>query len=151
ADIVLAPDLPTDSPPDDLDPLTYPLLELPSAPLGEDVASIAGIRFVPGGRVQWCDAGDADYAQGERVMGHRARGPRLAWIAVPPERHPIRERGMRRVIRRANEQDLRGEREGDADRAQALRVAKDKAAALRLPLKVFRVEVFTTSGSSGQL
>jgi cell fate regulator YaaT (PSP1 superfamily) len=150
ADVVLAPDLPADAPPDDPDPLTYPLLELPSAPLGDDVASITGIRFVPGGRVQWCDAGDADYAQGERVMVDSERGARLAWIAVPPERHPIRERGMRRVIRRASEQDLRGEREGDADRAQALRVAKDKAAALRLPLKVFRVEVLTSSGQLGR-
>ena len=150
ADVVLAPDLPADAPADDPDPLTHPLLELPSAPLGDDVASIAGIRFVPGGRVQWCDAGDADYAQGERVMVDSERGLRLAWIAVPPERHPIRERGMRRVIRRANEQDLRGEREGDAGRAQALRVAKDKAAALRLPLKVFRVEVLTSSGQLGR-
>jgi cell fate regulator YaaT (PSP1 superfamily) len=151
ADVVLAADLPADAPADDPDPVSYPLLELPSAPLGDDVASVAGVRFVPGGRVQWCDAGDADYARGERVMVDADRGTRLAWIAVPPARRAVRDRGMRRVIRRAGEQDLRGERDGDTDRAHALRVAKDKAAALRLPLKVFRVELLGQSGRSGRL
>jgi cell fate regulator YaaT (PSP1 superfamily) len=131
--------------------VSYPLLELASAPLGDDIASVAGVRFVPGGRVQWCDAGDADYARGDRVLVDAERGTRLAWIAVAPARRAIRDRSMRRVIRRASEQDLRGERDGDADRAHALRVAKDKAAALRLPLKVFRVELFGQPGRGARL
>ncbi|HEX2685643.1 MAG TPA: regulatory iron-sulfur-containing complex subunit RicT [Kofleriaceae bacterium] len=151
AEVTLAPDLPADAPADDPDPLTYPLLDLPSAPLGDDIASVAGVCFVPGGRVQWYDAEDADYARGERVMVDAERGARLAWIAVPPTRRPIRERGLRRVIRRANEQDLRVVRDGEADRAHALRVAKDKAAALRLPLKVFRVEVHGQIGRGARI
>jgi cell fate regulator YaaT (PSP1 superfamily) len=150
-EVVLAPDLPGDAPPDDPDPVSFPLQDLPSAPLGDDVASVAGVRFVPGGRVQWCDAGDADYAHGERVMIDAERGARLAWIAVPPARRALRERGLRRVIRRASDQDLRGERDGDTDRAQALRTAKDKAAALRLPLKVFRVEVLGQLGRGARV
>jgi cell fate regulator YaaT (PSP1 superfamily) len=150
ADVALAADLPPDAPDDD-EPLTHPLLELPSAPLGDDIASVAGVRFVPGGRVQWCDAGDADYGPGERVLVEGDRGTRLAWVAVPPARRSVRERSMRRVVRRANEHDLRGERSGDADRAHALRLAKDKAAALRLPLKVFRVEVFGPLGRGARL
>ncbi|HEX5062572.1 MAG TPA: regulatory iron-sulfur-containing complex subunit RicT, partial [Kofleriaceae bacterium] len=47
---------------------------------------------------------------------------------------------LRRVIRRANDMDLRGDRDGEGDRTAALRIAKDVAAQLRLPLKVFRVE-----------
>jgi cell fate regulator YaaT (PSP1 superfamily) len=68
------------------------------------------------------------------------RGPRLATIATPPTRRMTRDRNLRRVIRRANDMDQRGERDGEGDRAELLRIAKDKAAALRLPLKVFRVE-----------
>jgi cell fate regulator YaaT (PSP1 superfamily) len=151
AEVTLAADLPPEAPDDDVDPLTHPLLELASAPLGDDIASVAGVRFVPGGRIQWCDAGDADYAAGERVMVEADRGTRLAWIAVRPSRRPLRDRGLRRVIRRASEQDLRGERDGDTDRAQALRIAKDKAAALRLPLKVFRVEVLGQLGRGARL
>ncbi|HEU0036979.1 MAG TPA: regulatory iron-sulfur-containing complex subunit RicT [Kofleriaceae bacterium] len=142
-EIVLAPDLPLDPPRDDEDPVSYPLLDAPAVQLGEDVASVCGVRFVPGGRLTWFDAGDADYEVGERVVVDAERGARLGAVAVAPTRRPIsgRDRGLRRVIRRANDHDLRGEREGDADRARALRAAKDRAAALRLPLKVFRVEL----------
>ena len=61
-------------------------------------------------------------------------------IATTPQRKATRDRGLRRVMRRANDGDLRGERGAEADALQALRVAKDKAADLKLPLKVFRVE-----------
>ena len=53
--------------------------------------------------------------------------PRLAWIAVAPARRAVRDRGLRRVIRRASDQDLRGERDGDADRARALRARQGQA------------------------
>ncbi|TMQ08189.1 MAG: hypothetical protein E6J90_41170 [Deltaproteobacteria bacterium] len=151
AEVTLAPDLPSEAPSDDPDPLTHPLLEAASAALGDDIASVVGIRFVAGGRVQWCDAGEADYARGERVVVDSDRGARLAWIAVAPSRRPVRDRGMRRVLRRASEQDLRGERTGEADRAHALRLAKDKAAAVRLPLKVFRVELLGQLGRGARL
>ena len=94
-----------------------------------------------------------DYALGERVIVDGDRGPRLAWIAAPPARGaPTRDRGLRRVIRRANEHDLRGERDGEArPRAARCALAKDKAAALRLPLKVFRVEVIGQLGRGARL
>jgi cell fate regulator YaaT (PSP1 superfamily) len=138
--VTLAPDLPVDAPASDPDPLTYPLVDGPGAQLGDDVASVVGVRFVPAGRIQWCDAGEGDFAPGERVLVDSDRGQRLAWIATVPTRRPVRDRSLRRVVRRANDMDLRGEREGESDRVHALRVAKDVAAALRLPLKVFRVE-----------
>jgi cell fate regulator YaaT (PSP1 superfamily) len=98
------------------------------------------VRFVAAGRVQWLEAGDVDYMVGERVVVDADRGTRLAWIATVPERRAVRDRGMRRVIRRADDRDLRDS--DDAGRTQgALRAAKDIAAALRLPLKVFRVEL----------
>jgi cell fate regulator YaaT (PSP1 superfamily) len=138
--ITLTSSLPADPPATDLDPTTAHLLDEAGARLGEDVASLVGVRFVPAGRVQWFDASDVDYVPGERVICDYDRGNRLGWIATIPVRRSIRDRNLRRVIRRANEQDLRGEQAGDEHRISALRLAKDKAAALRLPLKVFRVE-----------
>jgi len=125
-------------------------------PLGDDVVSVAGVRFAPGGRVTWFDAGEVDYAVGERVLVDGDRGQRLGWIAVSPTRRAGRapggeDRRARRVVRRASDRDLRAEREGEADRARALRAAKDRAAALRLPLKVFRVEVLGPLGRGGKL
>ena len=139
--IALAADLPADPPADDPDPVSAPLADAPGARLGDDVASVVGARFVPAGRITWFDAGDSDFTPGDRVVVDAERGTRLAWIATAPQRRPVQNRNLRRVIRRANEQDLRGERAaGDDARNHALRVAKDKAAALKLPLKVFRVE-----------
>jgi cell fate regulator YaaT (PSP1 superfamily) len=150
--VVLAPDLPADAPSDDEDPLTYPLLEAPAVQLGDDVVSACGVRFVPGGRLSWFDCGDADWSVGDRVLVDTDRGTRLGWVASPSVRRAITSRDrLRRVIRRANEHDLRGEREGDTDRARVLRVAKDRAAALRLPLKVYRVELVGQLGRGAKL
>lgn len=145
-DVTLAADLPAQAPADDLDPATHHLLAGAPEKLGEDVVGVVGVRFVVGGRIQWCDAGDTDYEKGERVIVDSDRGPRLATIAAPPQRRSTRDRGLRRVIRRANEADLAGEREGDSEKARLLRVAKDAAAQLRLPLKVYRIE-----GGGGKL
>ena len=138
--ITLASNLADEPPAADLDPTTFHLLAEPGAKLGEDIASVVGVRFVPAGRIQWLDASDADYTPGERVLCDSDRGNRLGWVATIPVRRGVRDRNLRRVIRRANEQDLRGEQTGDEHRIKALRTAKDKAAALRLPLKVYRVE-----------
>ena len=138
--VTLTADLPVDPPAGDPDPLTHALLEAAGATLGDDVASVVGVRFVPAGRIQWFDAGDAELVPGDRVVVDADRGTRLAWVATVPTRRATRDRGLRRVIRRAGEPDLRGERERDGAVVTALRIAKDRAAALKLPLKVFRVE-----------
>jgi cell fate regulator YaaT (PSP1 superfamily) len=139
--IALTSELPENPPADDPDPSTHVMLAESGSKLGEDVASVVGVRFVPAGRITWFDASDADYTPGERVLVDAERGSRLGWIATITLRRGTRDRGLRRVIRRANEQDLRGETETDENRVRVLRTAKDKAAALRLPLKVFRIEV----------
>ena len=141
APIALVSDFAPEPPATDPDPATYSLLDEPGARFaGEDVASVVGVRFVPAGRTSWFDASDVDYAPGERVVVDAERGGRLGWIATAPVRRSTRDRNLRRVMRRANEQDLRGESAGDDNRVRTLRMAKDKAAQLRLPLKVFRVE-----------
>ncbi|MCA9674602.1 MAG: hypothetical protein KC464_06165, partial [Myxococcales bacterium] len=52
-----------------------------------------------------------------------------------------------RIVRRAGDQDLRGEAGGGALAETALRLAKDKVRDLRLPVKVFRVE---SAGGGGK-
>lgn len=136
----LVAEFPSEPPATDPDPVTFDLFDAPRASLDEDVASVVAVRFVPAGRVTWCNAGDIDFRPGDRVLVDSDRGPRLAWVATPPIRRPISERGIRRIIRRATDRDL-GERADDAHHARALRTAKDAAAAIRLPLKVFRVEL----------
>jgi cell fate regulator YaaT (PSP1 superfamily) len=149
--VTLAADLPPDPPADDEDPASHVVLDAPIAALGE-VVSATAVRFVPNGRISWFDAGESDWAVGERVIVDSDRGQRVGWVAIAPSRKAMgnRER-LRRVIRRANDADLKGEREGEADRAKALRVAKDHAARLRLQIKVFRVEVSGPLGKSAKV
>ena len=141
--VTLAADLPLE-PAGDLDPLTHPLTTGPGAPL-DDVATVIGVRFVVGGRITWCDAAEGDYAIGDRVLADSERGARLAWVAVAAQRRGVRDRNLRRIIRRAGEQDA------PRDDVTALRAAKDAAAALRMPLKVFRVETQGAPGRGGKV
>jgi cell fate regulator YaaT (PSP1 superfamily) len=137
--VTLAPDLPSDAPSADPDPASWPLANAAGSQLGEDVATVIGVRFVRAGRVQWLDAGDGDYAVGERVIVEAERGTRPAWIATPSQRRAVRDRSLRRVVRRAEARDRQDD--DDTRTGEALRAAKDVAAALRLPIKVFRVEL----------
>jgi cell fate regulator YaaT (PSP1 superfamily) len=135
--VSLAADLPSDDL-SDPDPLTRPLADLPSASLGDDLAQVVGVRFAVAGRIHWHDAGEVAYVPGDRVVVDSERGPRLGSIATPPTRRSAR--GLRRVMRRANDRDVAAEDARDAEAGHALRAAKDAAAALSLALKVFRVE-----------
>ena len=146
-DVVFTSDFATDAPSDDVDPVTWALPA--SEKLGE-VGGIVGVRFTPGGRIVWADAGDQVFAIGTRLVVDTERGQRLATVATAPSRKMTRER-VRRVIRIANEGDLAGEREGDADTQKALRIAKDAASKYRLPMKVYRVELHGQLGRGAKM
>ena len=148
APITLAPDLPLDDL-DDLDPTTAVLAETDVAGLGLAVARVLGVRLEPTGRVYWVDAGDGDYAVGERVLVDGERDQRIAMVATPTNRRAARERPSRRVNRRA----LASERAGDPapERArEVLTLAKQRAAALGLRVKVFRIEYGQAPSSGGR-
>jgi len=110
--------------------------------LGTDVFNVVGVRFVPAGRVYLYDAVEATYQRGERVVVEAERGTRLGVVAVDSVRRPYkdRDRQLRRVLRRPNAGDLRADDAALGRAQQLLRLAKDKARALRLPIKVFRIE-----------
>jgi cell fate regulator YaaT (PSP1 superfamily) len=138
--ITLAADLPADPPIDDLDPLTADLTTDDVAHLAADVANLVGVRLGGAGRVTLCDAGDASYGLGDQVVIDTERGPRLATVAIPSARRASRDKQLRRVLRRANPGDQVQEAQAAAGAQHVLRAAKDKAAQLRLPIKVFRAE-----------
>jgi len=146
-DVVFVSDFAVDAPSDDVDPVTWGVPA--SEKLGE-VGGIVGVRFTAGGRIVWADAGDQVFAIGTRLVVDTERGQRLATVATAPSRKMTRER-VRRVIRIANDGDLKGEREGDADTQKALRIAKDAASKYRLPMKVYRVELHGQLGRGAKM
>ena len=152
--VALAADLAAAPATTEPDPSTTDVADGPASTPGDEVANLVGVRFVPGGRVQWFDSGEADYSVGDRIVVDAERGTRLGWIASRPTRRPTRGlgdgRALRRVMRRATADDLRADVDSEAEATRLLRIAKDRAAALRLPLKVFRLEVVGT-GRSGKV
>src|SRR5262249_51237832 len=140
--IALAADLPPPPPADDPDPASAHALDAPgddgAALLAHAVAHVVGIRFAPAGRILWHDAGELPLVRGARAVVDSDRGPRLATAAVDAARRPPPGQ-LRRVLRRAGDADLRAEAAAEAQGRDALGVAKDKARALGLAIKVFRV------------
>lgn len=121
------------------------------ADLSGSIANVTAVRFSPNGRITWFDAGTLELTIGSHVIVDSERGPRSAIVAVPPQRRVVRDRNIRRVMSVATEAD----RNRDAANAQAavgaLRIAKDRAAALKLPLKVFRAEYAGAADRGGKL
>jgi cell fate regulator YaaT (PSP1 superfamily) len=126
---------------DDLDPVSYDLEHTDSRTPRGDVMAVVGVRFGAAGRVTLFEAPQGWYGAGDQIVVDTDRGPRVGTVAVASERRISTERGLRRVLRHATPADLERETPG-AERARAaLRIAKDRTAALGLPVKVFRAEL----------
>ena len=108
------------------------------------VVPVVGIRLRPGGRVFAAHAGNGTAATplrvGMRVIVQADRGTELGIVTTAPVERPTRGR-LARVVRVADERD--GERAAAEDRraADALMVAREAAAALKLPVKMFHADV----------
>jgi len=117
-----------------------------ASPGGRDlpVVRVVGIRLRPGGRVFAAQAGNNTTALalkvGMRVIVQADRGTELGIVTTAPVERPTRGR-LARVVRIADERD--GERAAAEDRraSDALMVAREAAAALKLPVKMFHADV----------
>ncbi len=121
------------------------------ADLSGSIANVTAVRFSPNGRITWFDAGTLELTVGSHVIVDSERGPRSAVVAVPPQRRVVRDRNIRRVIGVATEADRNRDAANALAAVGALRIAKDRAAALKLPLKVFRAEYAGAADRGGKL
>ncbi|HEY8142459.1 MAG TPA: regulatory iron-sulfur-containing complex subunit RicT [Kofleriaceae bacterium] len=145
-EVALAADLPPEPPADDLDPATSHWLDDDAPPerAGGERAAVRnpiGIKFTTAGKIYLFDAGDETYRVGETVVVDTERGPRVANVAVAGVRREITRGPLRRVLRRPSKNDQKNlDRNRDRDR-EILRVARDLAREIDLPVKVFRAEL----------
>ena len=152
--IVLADNLPANPAATDSDPSTADrsgAVDEPARGAGDrfaDLVNVVGVRFASAGRVSSFDAGDLALERGDSVVVDSDRGPRVGTVALASSRRPMRDR-LRRVMRRSTVTD-RNEDNDPRGHAEALRIAKDRAKTLRLPMKVFRVEHSGGSGGEGR-
>jgi cell fate regulator YaaT (PSP1 superfamily) len=104
------------------------------------MATIAGVRLRPGGRVIACHAASLALEVGMRVIIQTDRGTEIGIVTLAPTERPSRGR-VSRVVRIADERDRDRARADDERAADALAVARETAAALKLPVKMFHAEL----------
>ena len=100
-------------------------------------------RFI----VYGCDAADGNYRVGEEVMVDAEEGPQLGtiispWPGINPAICPHKQ--MRKVLRRATDDDRKKSDAKEKRGEEALRICKQKAEQLHLPMKL--VDVSFQSG-----
>jgi cell fate regulator YaaT (PSP1 superfamily) len=98
-----------------------------------------GVKFRDAGRAHEFDSGELMLERGDRVVVETDRGLSIGLVAVPSGRRVTNE-PLRRVIRRADANDLRQEQRNQRREADALKFAGERARERKLPMKLFRVE-----------
>jgi len=101
---------------------------------------VAGVKYAPTGPTIDCDAGTLVLRQGEAVVVDDRRGGTVATVSVPT---CTRKAGgtLSRIVRRAEPRDLAHAQEEQRRQADALAYARSRVHALRLPIKVFQVDL----------
>jgi cell fate regulator YaaT (PSP1 superfamily) len=136
--VSLAPDLPSESPDEDGEPLH----ELPDDhewPSGQ-LMNVVTIKFHPAGKLYEMDAGDGSFAPGDPIIVETDRGVQQGIVALRPERRLARE-PLRRVLRRADARDLQAAERNLRRAAECLTFARERVHERRMPIKMFKVEL----------
>jgi len=102
--------------------------------------NVVGVKYAPTGRTIDCDAGSLMLRQGEVVVVDDRRGGTVATVSVPTTSRKV-VGTLGRILRRAESHDLQRAQEDARRQTDALAYARARAHALRLPVKVFRVEL----------
>ncbi|PKO22388.1 MAG: stage 0 sporulation protein [Chloroflexi bacterium HGW-Chloroflexi-1] len=111
---------------------------------------IVGVAFKPVTKVYYFDpAGIEDLQAGEQVIVETARGRTMGEVVLAPRDVPDSEiRGvLKPVVRRATAWDMVQSDQMAHKEAETLTICREKAAALRLDMKVVKAE-YTFDGSS---
>ena len=101
---------------------------------------VVGVKHTPTSPTIDCDSGTLVFRRGEVVVVDDRSGGTVATVSVPTA---VRKGGgtLGRILRRAEPRDLARAEEEQRREADALAFARDRAHALHLPIKVFRVDV----------
>jgi cell fate regulator YaaT (PSP1 superfamily) len=114
--------------------------ELDEGPPSEGVlCNSVGVKFRDAGKIHEFDAGERSYGRGERVVVETDKGLSIGVVAVASARRLVRDL-PRRVIRRADQNDVRQEQRNQRRENEALKFASQRVRERRLGMKLFRVE-----------
>jgi cell fate regulator YaaT (PSP1 superfamily) len=110
-------------------------------------SNIAGVKLDPRGRVLACDAGELELRHGEQVVVDDGRETEVGTVAVASARRTEADGAtasapapLPRILRRAEPSDLDRVRAAVERAAEARAFARERAAAQKLGIKIFRVD-----------
>lgn len=107
------------------------------------VAATVGVVFSPGGKVYSFDPGDLELAWNDRVVCQTSRGSELGRVVQPNHAAPDTEvpGRLKRVVRRATDEDETRARENRESARQAMRAFRDLVREHDLPVKPISAEL----------
>ena len=106
--------------------------------------NLVGVKYRNAGKTFYFDAGPLMFRIGELVIVETDKGLGLARVVSPVEPKPAAEvpPDTKRVIRKANWNDLERDRKNKERQADAFRFCTDRIRERRLPMKLIQVEYF---------
>ena len=112
------------------------------------MAEVVGIRFKEVGKVYYFDPDGMQFKKGDRAVVETARGVECGEIAMENREVDDNEivKPLKRIVRPANENDLRVVRENRAKEQKAFSICEEKIRAHNLDMKLVDVE-YTFDGS----
>jgi cell fate regulator YaaT (PSP1 superfamily) len=116
----------------------FAALEETPPPSGQ-LCNTVGVKFREAGKIHEFDAGDLSLGRGDRVVVDTDKGLSIGLVAVPTARRLVGE-VPRRVIRKADQNDVRQEQRNQRRELEALKYAAERVRERKLPMKLFRVE-----------
>ena len=112
------------------------------------MAIVVGVRFKEVGKVYYFEPTQDSFALNDKVIVETVRGVECGEIAMEPKEISDEEivKPLKKIIRKANEADLKKMEENKKKEAEAFRICEQKIAKHKLDMKLVSVE-YTLDGS----
>ncbi len=106
------------------------------------MAFVVGVRFKSAGKIYYFDSGDMELQVGEAVIVETVRGVEYGEVAL--KKKDVSEEQLvlplKKVIRKANEEDLTTYQRNKEKEAEALELCREKVRVHNLPMRLIDVE-----------
>ncbi|WAM34239.1 PSP1 domain-containing protein [Caldicellulosiruptor morganii] len=106
------------------------------------MAEVVGVRFKKAGKIYWFDPNGIDLKAGDDVIVETVRGIEMGKVMIEKREVPDEEivQPLKKVVRKATEEDYQKAQENIERAAKALEICKQKVQKHGLPMKLLHAE-----------
>ncbi len=103
---------------------------------------VVGVRFKKAGKIYWFDPNNIDLKAGDDVIVETVRGIEMGKVMIEKREVPDEEivQPLKKVVRKATEEDYKKAEENMQKAARALEICKEKVQKHGLPMKLLHAE-----------